>query len=255
VLISSHKKKYYDDLFPPVASPSAELLTEAALFIALREHPLQSTSLSTPWTTLASRRFGGDVYERTIAIQPDDASAKPTLVSLKSISPGNFDITVHSTTVKTFTDVSARLVSPTTLSTTLNGTSTDTTIVSQRPPPSLPAARATNTMERLHVFSASGTKTTLAIPPPAYLLSLGKDVLAASKGALRAPMPSLVVEVKVNVGDRVEKGQPVVVLESMKTETVLRAEVSGVVNAVGCVKGEMVEEGRELVDIKDEVEE
>jgi 3-methylcrotonyl-CoA carboxylase alpha subunit len=68
-------------------------------------------------------------------------------------------------------------------------------------------------------------------------------------------MPSLVVEVKVSVGDRVEKGQPVVVLESMKTETVLRAEVSGIVNAVGCVKGEMVVEGRELVDIKDDVEE
>jgi 3-methylcrotonyl-CoA carboxylase alpha subunit len=110
-------------------------------------------------------------------------------------------------------------------------------------------------MERLHVFSASGVKTTLAIPPPAYVLSLGKDVLSASKGALRAPMPSLVVEVKVSVGDRVEKGQPVVVLESMKTETVLRAEVSGVVSAVGCVKGDMVEEGRELVDIKDLEEE
>lgn len=105
------------------------------------------------------------------------------------------------------------------------------------------------------MFSASGVKTTLAIPPPAYVLSLGKDVLSASKGALRAPMPSLIVEVKVSVGDRVEKGQPVVVLESMKTETVLRAEISGVVSAVGCVKGDMVEEGRELIDIKDLEEE
>jgi len=62
-------------------------------------------------------------------------------------------------------------------------------------------------------------------------------------------MPSLVVEVKVKVGDKVEKGQAVVVLESMKTETVLRASVDGVVKAVGCKNGEMVEEGRELVDI------
>jgi len=227
-----------------------ELLAQAALFIALREHPIQSESLSTPWATLTSRRFGGDVYERVISIQPDDASAEPTRVALKSVSPGYFDITVHSTTPQTFTGVSTRLISPTTLRTTLNGTSTDITIVSQRPPPSLPASRATNTMERLHIFSASGVKTTLAIPPPAYLLSLGKDVLATSKGALRAPMPSLVVEVKVSIGDRVEKGQPLVVLESMKTETVLCAEVSGVVDAVGCAKGEMVEEGRELVDIK-----
>lgn len=75
-------------------------------------------------------------------------------------------------------------------------------------------------------------------------------MLGAGKGALKAPMPSLVVEVKVSVGDRVEKGQAVVVLESMKTETVLRAEVDGVVKAVGCTNGEMVEEGRELVSIE-----
>ena len=62
-------------------------------------------------------------------------------------------------------------------------------------------------------------------------------------------MPSLVVEVKVKVGDKVEKGQAVVVLESMKTETVLRASVNGVVKVVRCKNGEMVEEGRELVDI------
>jgi len=68
-------------------------------------------------------------------------------------------------------------------------------------------------------------------------------------------MPSLVVEVKVNVGDRVVKGQAVVVLESMKTETVLRSEVDGIVKAVGCKDGEMVEEGRELVGIEVDGEE
>ena len=67
-------------------------------------------------------------------------------------------------------------------------------------------------------------------------------------------MPSVVVEVKVKVGERVEVGQAVVVLESMKTETVLRAQVAGVVKAVGCSAGEMVEEGRELVDVEEEGE-
>lgn len=110
-------------------------------------------------------------------------------------------------------------------------------------------------MERLHLFAADGSKTTFALPPPAWLLSLGGDVLAAHKGALRAPMPSLVVEVRVSPGQRVDKGQVVIVLESMKTETVLRAEVAGVVKAVGCAKGEMVEEGRELVDIEEDATE
>ena len=68
-------------------------------------------------------------------------------------------------------------------------------------------------------------------------------------------MPSLVVDVRVKLGDRVEQGQAIIVLESMKTETVLRADVAGVVKAVGCKNGEMVEEGRELVEIEgDEVE-
>ena len=65
-------------------------------------------------------------------------------------------------------------------------------------------------------------------------------------------MPSVVVEVKVSVGDGVKKGQAVVVLESMKTETVLRAPVAGVVTAVGCKAGEMVEEGRDLVGVEPE---
>jgi 3-methylcrotonyl-CoA carboxylase alpha subunit len=70
----------------------------------------------------------------------------------------------------------------------------------------------------------------------------------------RAPMPSLVVEVRVAVGDRVEKGQAFVVLESMKTETALRAPADGIIKAIGCVKGEMVEEGGELVDIEESEE-
>jgi len=60
-------------------------------------------------------------------------------------------------------------------------------------------------------------------------------------------MPSVVVDVKVQVGDAVVKGQAVVILESMKTETVLRAERDGIVKAVACHNGDMVEEGRELV--------
>lgn len=72
----------------------------------------------------------------------------------------------------------------------------------------------------------------------------------AAKGGIRTPMPSLVVDVKVDSGDRVSKGQAIVVLESMKTETVLRAESTGTVRSVGCHKGEMVEEGKLLVEIE-----
>lgn len=64
-------------------------------------------------------------------------------------------------------------------------------------------------------------------------------------------MPSVVVDVKVKVGEKVTKGQAIVILESMKTETVLRTERAGRVVSVACKKGEMVSEGKELVEIAD----
>ena len=213
--------------------------------MVLRDHPIAAPS-SSPWTSLASRRFGGDVYDRLVTLQTEDASQTFT-VRVKFTSPGIFGITVGDNTE--FTSVPAHLVSKDEVFSSMGGRSLRTTVVSQPPPPTLPASFSPNTMERLHVF-LDGQKSTLVLPTPNWLLSLGGDVLGAGKGALKAPMPSLVVEVKVNVGDRVEKGQAVVVLESMKTETVLRAEVDGVIKAVGCKSGEMVEEGRELVTIE-----
>jgi len=252
--VSGVPQKHHGELFPPVPSPSPDVLAQAALFIVLRDHPLTPLTSSSPWTTLSSRRFGGDVYERVITFQSEDAAAEPIAVHVQSGSSGHFNVTVHApSSERTYANVPARLASPSVLATTLESAALQTTIVSQQPPASVPASTNPHTMERLHVFHG-GQKTTLLVPSPKWLMSLGGDVLGAARGALRAPMPSVVVEVRVRVGDRVEKGQPVVVLESMKTETVLRALVDGVVSAVGCKKGEMVEEGRELVDIAEGAE-
>ncbi|KIK17342.1 hypothetical protein PISMIDRAFT_685375 [Pisolithus microcarpus 441] len=237
-------KKHYADLFPLVNEPSPEILAQASLYVALRDMSTCNASQS-PWVSLGARRFNGEVCERTITLSLDESPGRNISVVVGHISPGYFNVTVQNPSGApfTFTSVAAQLTSPT----TLTAFSRRTTIVSQPIPAS--AFTTSNITERLHIFSADGSKTTLALPSPSWLASLGKDVLAANKGALRAPMPSLVVEVKVTVGDKVEKGQVVVVLESMKTETVIRSEVTGIVKAVGCTKGEMVEEGRELVDI------
>lgn len=204
---------------------------------------------STPWTSLTSRRFGGDNYERTIVIQPEGQEEGCT-VKITSTLMGQYEVLVNTLEGKTvqFSSVTAHLFNNT-LSSTLNQKNAHTTIVSQPP---IAGARSSNAMERLHVFS-EGRKTTLTLPVPKWLLSLAGDS-TSSQGLLKAPMPSLIVELRVNVGDRVEKGQAIVVLESMKTETVLRADTTGVVKSVGCRAGEQVEEGRELVEIEFEHE-
>ena len=155
------------------------------------------------------------------------------------------------TTTTEFRDVSATLLGPTVLASTLAGALKRATVV-----PQMQTQHGAAGTERLHIFSGAHAMSVL-LRPPAWAAedALSADArLAAGRGALRAPMPSLVVEVRVAVGERVEKGQVVVVLESMKTETVLRAPVDGIVKGVGCAKGEMVEEGRELVDIEENEE-
>ncbi|MCE9637558.1 MAG: biotin/lipoyl-binding protein [Planctomycetes bacterium] len=65
-----------------------------------------------------------------------------------------------------------------------------------------------------------------------------------------APMPGLIVRVNVAVGDRVEAGQGVVVMEAMKMENELRAPAAGTVRVVIAVAGVAVEKGTRLVEFE-----
>jgi len=238
--------KHFNELLPPLEAPDPEILAQAALYVALRDwNTSAQNDHSTPWTSLTSRRFGGDEYKRTIAIQPEGQEESCT-VDIISTSMGQYEVLVTTQGGKTvqFSSVAAHLFNNT-LSAALNQKYTRTSIVSQ---PSITGTRSQNAMERLHIFS-EGRKTALILSVPKWLLSLAGDT-TSSQGSLKAPMPSLIVELRVKVGDRVEKGQGVVVLESMKTETILRADAAGVVKSVGCIAGEQVEEGRVLVEIE-----
>ena len=69
----------------------------------------------------------------------------------------------------------------------------------------------------------------------------------AGGGALRAPMPGLVLRIQVQPGQAVVAGQPVVALEAMKMENELRAVEAGVVRSVAVEAGQAVEKGAILV--------
>lgn len=71
----------------------------------------------------------------------------------------------------------------------------------------------------------------------------------ALDGVVRAPMPGAVVRVLVQAGDAVCLGDPVMVIESMKLETTIRASRDGVVEALRVAAGETFERDAVLVEI------
>ncbi|MET4577513.1 acetyl/propionyl/methylcrotonyl-CoA carboxylase subunit alpha [Ottowia thiooxydans] len=96
--------------------------------------------------------------------------------------------------------------------------------------------------EVAHVFGARGAAT---ITEPDVLSHAGEG--GGEAGRLTAPMPGKVVSIAVKAGDKVSKGQLLVVMEAMKMEHTIAAPQDGVVAELLFAPGEQVTEGAELL--------
>ena len=77
----------------------------------------------------------------------------------------------------------------------------------------------------------------------------GKPAAATAGSKVTTPLPGTILDVFVNVGDAVKEGQTVVLLEAMKMENNIEADVAGTVKEVKVRKGDSVLEGDVLVVI------
>lgn len=73
---------------------------------------------------------------------------------------------------------------------------------------------------------------------------------AKSEQTYAAPMPGLVVDVRVEPGQEVKKGEPLVVIEAMKMENILKAKATATIKAVPISAGQSVEKGDTLVEFE-----
>ena len=86
--------------------------------------------------------------------------------------------------------------------------------------------------------------------PATQTTVVNKPAAPAGKSGVKSPLPGVILDIKVNVGDSVKKGQTIIILEAMKMENNINADKDGTVTAISVNKGDSVLEGSVLVTIE-----
>ena len=112
-----------------------------------------------------------------------------------------------------------------------------------------PSPSSTVQQEPFHLYTPAGTFRLVAAAPPWLVKALG---VKEKTNSLLSPMPCKILRVDVKSGDTVKMDQPLLVIESMKMETVIRSPGDGlVVKRVVHAEGEVVGSGVELVEFEE----
>ncbi|KAI9168310.1 hypothetical protein H9P43_007682 [Blastocladiella emersonii ATCC 22665] len=243
--------KFKADLVVPLDRPAAEAVLAAAMALVLRAEPGVPATAGTaatnagPWTALAGKRLNLD-QEQSLALTFGDLTAD---VSVSRSPATGYAVTVR---VPGVPDATFRVAPGAHFSESAREVTLDlgTHLV-----------KSTVVLEgdHVHVF-ASGTATgqaqhgavkhTFVVPEPKYVQETRKADDAG--GSVRTPMPCKIAQVMVQPGDKVAKGQPLVILEAMKMEHVMRSPVDGVVARVHYKVGDLVEEKKLLLAFEEE---
>ncbi|KAH7310979.1 3-methylcrotonyl-CoA carboxylase-like protein subunit alpha [Rhexocercosporidium sp. MPI-PUGE-AT-0058] len=225
-------QKYNDELFAPeVIEP--ERFAQAALGLLSKE-----LSAATP--TIGQGPHGAAVgfgarSRRQFTFIPTDAEESPHVtVSVEQLGRNLFDVEVKGGGLdQSYSNVVCEPKSPS-ISTFFPHTRVESTIVTDG--------------DKITLFQ-HGKQTHLTLATPSWFeKALGlKDVA----NSVLAPMPCKVLRNEVKEGDQVEKGQALVVIESMKMETVIRSPQTGTVAKLVHKEGDICKAGTVLVLFED----
>lgn len=80
---------------------------------------------------------------------------------------------------------------------------------------------------------------------------MGFEVGAAKQvNAIKAPMPGLVLEISVEVGQEVQEGDNLLILEAMKMENSFSSPRAGIIKSIAVNKGQAVDKGQLLIEFE-----
>ncbi len=104
--------------------------------------------------------------------------------------------------------------------------------------------KTVTSIQRQGVSSSSVAKEVAAKPV------VKRTVVAAGAVVVSSPLPGVILDIKVKVGNAVKKGETILVLEAMKMENNIQATADGTIAKISVEKGASVLEGAELIVIE-----
>ena len=100
------------------------------------------------------------------------------------------------------------------------------------------------------VVRVNGNNYTVLLKDETDLLleSMGMTAKSGTKAdVFKAPMPGLILAIKVNIGDTVQKGDALLILEAMKMENILKSPGSGIIKEIKVEKGDAVDKNQVMI--------
>ena len=110
-----------------------------------------------------------------------------------------------------------------------------------------------NRAEKIVMLSLNGKSVSITLKEPLddLLHSMGLDKMTTAKVShVKAPMPGLVLNVLVETGQEVKKGDKLLVLEAMKMENIIKAAGDGKVGRIAVEKGQAVDKNQTLIEFE-----
>lgn len=229
--------QHYNELFPPKKGTSNEMLCQAALGLILKEQLLTNQfnlhweDRFSPFASSSGRRMNV-LYTRTLSLMDGENKVD---MKITYNHDGSYDIQIHDKVSK----VSGELVDEgdvTYLKCSVDGTFCKPKLIIID--------------HNIHLFSMDGS-VQLGIPVPKFLSEVSTS---GSQGGAVAPMTGTIEKVFVKAGDKVEAGDPLVVMIAMKMEHTIRAPKAGTIKKVYFKEGVQASRHAPLVEFEEEAD-
>jgi len=228
--------RHRDALLPPAAPATDRDLALAALYLMLARRAEaasaagQSADPWSPWHATDGWRLNGDSYH---ALTFDDPSPgeRAAIRAVAHFRGADFAIELPTGTIA----ARGALAADGTLTAVLDGVRATVTVVRRG--------------QSLYLIEGAAMRRLDVVDPMA-----GAEARGADAGRLQAPMPGKITLVRAAAGDRVRRGQVLMVMEAMKMEHSVAAPRDGTIKEVRYQQGEQVAEGEALIVFEEEEE-